>query len=80
MKAKNLIDFHPKFIDAMKSYSREKFAADAMAGIIVGIVAIPLAIAFGIASGVGPAEGLMTAIIAGLIISVLGGSDRKSVV
>ncbi|MBQ5752445.1 MAG: STAS domain-containing protein [Bacteroidaceae bacterium] len=74
MKAKNLIDFHPKFIDAMKSYSREKFAADAMAGIIVGIVAIPLAIAFGIASGVGPAEGLMTAIIAGLIISVLGGS------
>ena len=74
MKAKNLIDFHPKFFDAMKSYSREKFAADAMAGIIVGIVAIPLAIAFGIASGVGPAEGLMTAIIAGLIISVLGGS------
>ena len=74
MKAKNLIDFHPKFFDAMKSYSREKFAADAMAGIIVGIVAIPLAIAFGIASGVGPAEGLMTAIIAGLIISVFGGS------
>lgn len=74
MKAKNIIDFHPKFIDAMKSYSREKFSADVMAGIIVGIVAIPLAIAFGIASGVGPAEGLMTAVIAGLLISILGGS------
>ena len=45
-----------------------------MAGIIVGIVAIPLAIAFGIASGVGPTEGLVTAIIAGFIISALGGS------
>ena len=74
MKAKNIIDFHPKFIDAMKSYSREKFSADVMAGIIVGIVAIPLAIAFGIASGVGPAEGLMTAVVAGLLISILGGS------
>ena len=74
MKAKNIIDFHPKFIDAMKNYSREKFSADVMAGIIVGIVAIPLAIAFGIASGVGPAEGLMTAVIAGVLISILGGS------
>ena len=74
MKAKNLIDFRPKFFDTMKNYSREKFIADAMAGIIVGIVAIPLAIAFGIASGVGPAEGLTTAIIAGLLISVFGGS------
>ena len=74
MKAKNIIDFHPKFIDTMKNYSREKFSADVMAGIIVGIVAIPLAIAFGIASGVGPAEGLMTAVIAGLLISILGGS------
>ncbi|MBR4967885.1 MAG: STAS domain-containing protein [Bacteroidaceae bacterium] len=74
MKAKNIVDFHPKFIDAMKNYSREKFSADVMAGIIVGIVAIPLAIAFGIASGVGPAEGLMTAVVAGLLISILGGS------
>lgn len=74
MKAKNFIDFHPKFFDTMRNYSRKKFAADAMAGIIVGIVAIPLAIAFGIASGVGPAEGLMTAVVAGLVISVLGGS------
>ncbi len=74
MNAKKLIDFHPKFFEAMKSYSREKFTADVMAGIIVGIVAIPLAIAFGIASGVGPAEGLMTAVIAGLLISIFGGS------
>ena len=74
MDAKKLVDFHPKFIDAMKNYSREKFTADVMAGIIVGIVAIPLAIAFGIASGVGPAEGLITAILAGFLISVLGGS------
>ena len=58
----------------MKNYSREKFGADLMAGIIVGIVAIPLAIAFGIVSGVGPAEGLVTAILAGLLISVFGGS------
>lgn len=74
MKAKNLIDFHPKFFESMKNYSREKFMADLMAGIIVGIVAIPLAIAFGIASGAGPAEGLVTAIIAGFLISFLGGS------
>jgi SulP family sulfate permease len=74
MDAKKLVDFHPKFIDEMKNYSREKFTADVMAGIIVGIVAIPLAIAFGIASGVGPAEGLITAILAGFLISVLGGS------
>ena len=74
MNTKKLIDFHPKFFSCMKNYSREKFGADVMAGIIVGIVAIPLAIAFGIASGVGPAEGLITAILAGMLISVFGGS------
>lgn len=74
MNVKNFIDFRPKFFDTMKNYSREKFAADVMAGIIVGIVAIPLAIAFGIASGVGPTEGLVTAILAGFLISLLGGS------
>lgn len=74
MKTKNFVDFHPKFFEAMKNYSREKFSADVMAGIIVGVVAIPLAIAFGIASGVGPTEGLVTAIIAGLLISLFGGS------
>ena len=74
MNVKNFIDFRPKFFDTMRNYSRDKFAADVMAGIIVGIVAIPLAIAFGIASGVGPAEGLVTAIFAGFLISVFGGS------
>ena len=74
MKAKNFVDFHPKFFEAMKNYSREKFTADVMAGVIVGVVAIPLAIAFGIASGVGPTEGLVTAIIAGALISIFGGS------
>lgn len=74
MDKKKIVDFHPKFFSAMKSYSRDKFSADVMAGIIVGIVAIPLAIAFGIASGVGPAEGLVTAILAGLLISLFGGS------
>ncbi len=74
MKASELIDFRPKFFSTFKNYSREKFSADAMAGLIVGVVAIPLAIAFGIASGVGPTEGLVTAIIAGLLISVFGGS------
>lgn len=74
MKAKKIIDFHPKFFEAMKNYSRDKFSADVMAGIIVGVVAIPLAIAFGIASGVGPTEGLVTAIMAGLLISIFGGS------
>ena len=74
MKAKKVIDFHPKFFETMKNYSREKFTADIMAGIIVGVVAIPLAIAFGIASGVGPTEGLVTAIMAGFLISAFGGS------
>lgn len=68
------IDFRPKLLSTLKSYNLETFSKDFMAGIIVGIVAIPLAIAFGIASGVGPTEGLVTAIIAGLLISVFGGS------
>ncbi len=66
--------FAPKFFDCLKGYNSGIFTADLMAGIVVGIVAIPLAIAFGIASGVGPAEGLITAIIAGFFIAVLGGS------
>ncbi len=68
------IDFRPKLLSTMKGYNVDTFSKDVMAGIIVGIVAIPLAIAFGIASGVGPTEGLVTAIIAGLLISVFGGS------
>ena len=66
--------FAPKLFQTLKSYNAKRFSQDALAGIIVGIVAIPLAIAFGISSGVGPTEGLVTAIIAGLIISLFGGS------
>ncbi|MBR4851224.1 MAG: sodium-independent anion transporter, partial [Tidjanibacter sp.] len=68
------IDFSPRLIQTLKGYNKQKFTKDLMAGVIVGIVAIPLAIAFGIASGVGPTEGLVTAIIAGFLISALGGT------
>jgi SulP family sulfate permease len=66
--------FRPKLLDTIKGYTRQMFVADLMSGVIVGIVALPLAIAFGIASGVTPERGLITAVIAGFIISVLGGS------
>ena len=66
--------FAPKLFQTLKNYSGAQFGQDALAGVIVGIVAIPLAIAFGISSGVGPTEGLVTAIIAGLLISLFGGS------
>ena len=69
------IDFQPKLSEGLRHYSREKFIADLMAGIIVGIVALPLAIAFGIASGVTPEKGLITAIVGGFIVSALGGSS-----
>ena len=67
-------EFKPKLLSTLKNYSKENFMADLMAGIIVGIVALPLAIAFGIASGVSPEKGIITAIVAGVIISLLGGS------
>jgi SulP family sulfate permease len=66
--------FRPKLLETLKGYNRQMFVADLMSGIIVGIVALPLAIAFGIASGVTPERGLITAVIAGFIISLLGGS------
>src|SRR5476651_2251784 len=66
--------FRPKLIDTLKNYNKEQFFKDLVAGVIVGIVALPLAIAFAIASGVSPEKGLFTAIIAGFIISALGGS------
>ena len=66
--------FSPKLFFTFRSYNKERFVQDLIAGIIVAVVAIPLAIAFGISSGVGPTEGLVTAIIAGFIISALGGS------
>ena len=66
--------FQPKLFSALKHYNRQQLTTDLLAGIIVGIVALPLAIAFGIASGVTPEKGIITAIVAGLIVSVFGGS------
>jgi len=66
--------FVPKLFTTLRGYDRRQFTNDLTAGVIVGIVALPLAIAFGIASGVTPAQGLYTAIIAGFLISALGGS------
>ena len=64
----------PKLFTTLKDYNKKQFFADATAGVIVGIVALPLAIAFAIASGVTPEKGIITAIIAGFIISAFGGS------
>src|SRR5688572_14147557 len=66
--------FKPRLLAALEGYTRADFAADLTAGLTVGIVALPLAMAFGIASGVQPQAGLWTAIIAGFLISALGGS------
>ena len=66
--------FVPKLVSTLRTYDRTQFLNDTVAGVIVGIVALPLAIAFAIASGVTPDRGLWTAIVAGFIISVLGGS------
>lgn len=68
------IGFHPKLLDTLKNYTRADFHADIVAGITVGIVALPLAMAFAIASGVPPQAGIFTAVIAGLLISGLGGT------
>ena len=68
------LSFKPKLFSTLRHYDRQQFMTDLLAGIIVGIVALPLAIAFGIASGVTPEKGIITAIVAGLIVSVFGGS------
>jgi SulP family sulfate permease len=68
------ISFRPKLIDALKDYSAQKFYADLAAGLTVGIVALPLAMALAIASGLKPEIGIFTAIIGGLLVSLLGGS------
>lgn len=70
----NTMLFRPRLFSTLKGYTRHDFAADLMAGLIVGIVALPLAIAFGIASGVSPEKGIVTAVIAGFVVSLLGGS------
>ena len=66
--------FHPRLIDALRGYNKARFSTDFNAGITVGVIALPLAIAFAIASGAKPEAGIFTAIIAGFIISALGGS------
>src|SRR6187549_715755 len=68
------IPFHPKLAQALRNYSSHDFFKDLIAGVTVGIVALPLAMAFAIASGVPPQAGIFTAIIAGFLISLLGGS------
>ena len=68
------LEFKPKLFSTLKTYNRKQFTTDLLAGIIVGVVALPLAIAFGIASGVTPEKGIITAIVAGLIVSLFGGS------
>jgi SulP family sulfate permease len=70
-------DWLPKSVQCFKDYNGRKFVADAVAGVTVGLVALPLAMAFAIASGVPPQAGLYTAIIAGFLISALGGSSTQ---
>jgi sulfate permease, SulP family len=74
-RAPRLHRFRPRLLDDLAGYDRRRFAADCGAGLTVGIVALPLALAFAIASGVKPEQGLFTAIIAGFLISALGGSS-----
>jgi len=69
-----MVPFRPRLLDCLKGYRASTFTADLGAGVTVGLVALPLAMAFAIASGVNPERGLFTAIIAGLLISALGGS------
>jgi SulP family sulfate permease len=72
--ARPLAAFRPKLLDTLPGYTRTHFARDLGAGLTVGVVALPLAMAFAIASGLKPEAGLFTAIIAGFLISALGGS------
>ena len=73
-KPHNPFKFHPKLLDCLRGYSLNALLSDLTSGVIVGILALPLAMAFAIASGVSPEAGIFTAIIAGFIISALGGS------
>ena len=65
----------PMLLTSLKSYNRSQFIKDVTAGIIVAIIALPLSIALALASGVGPEAGIFTAIVAGFVISALGGSS-----
>jgi SulP family sulfate permease len=70
-------DWFPRSISSLRDYNGRKFAADLLAGVTVGLVALPLAMAFAIASGVAPQAGLYCAIVAGFLISALGGSNTQ---
>jgi SulP family sulfate permease len=74
MSLPSLHPFRPRLLDALKDYDRRRLVADVSAGLTVGVVALPLAMAFAIASGVKPEQGIFTAIVAGFLISALGGS------
>ena len=69
-----MIDFKPRLLTSLRGYSKDRFTRDVAAGLTVGVVALPLAMAFAIASGLKPEAGIFTAIIAGFLISLLGGS------
>jgi SulP family sulfate permease len=71
----HLHPFRPRLLDALRGYDRARFIADVGAGITVGIVALPLAMAFAIASGLKPEQGIITAIVGGLVVALLGGSN-----
>jgi SulP family sulfate permease len=75
MLRSQLQPFRPRLVDALRGYDRQRLIADIGAGLTVGVVALPLAMAFAIASGVKPEQGLITAIVAGFLISALGGSS-----
>jgi SulP family sulfate permease len=66
--------FRPRLLDSLDGYNGSRLGTDVVAGFTVGVLALPLAMAFAIASGMSPASGIVTAIIAGLVISVFGGS------
>lgn len=68
------LDFKPRLLTSLQGYSRDRFSRDVGAGLTVGVVALPLAMAFAIASGLKPEAGIFTAIIAGFLVSLLGGS------
>ncbi len=74
MPPSQLHPFRPRLLDSLKGYDKQRFLTDLGAGVTVGIVALPLALAFAIASGVKPEQGLITAIVAGFLVSALGGS------
>jgi sulfate permease, SulP family len=75
LKGVTLARFRPRLLDSLHGYNQARFIADVIAGLTVGVVALPLAMAFAMASGVKPEQGIFTAIVAGFIISALGGSN-----